>query len=268
MQDPKQSDLQQLTETVSRLSEAMAASERRRASMARMVRWIALSVIVMVVGAGYVVSDWAKVYASQMPSWNQIEGQIAAQPPSLNGILMSLGATKEMQGAIVKALQSAATIATVETNSYLACRNTPAEERQGRLCYAKTQVDDLGEFFLDDDGKLPVPPGPGSSPEQQGAYGKKLMEATLMATGQSIVDAAVLLHRVRRDSDLVRNTVDSVGGVEKLMGGINHELQQLNRLMVAIPAMANEMHVMNGQMSVMSHGVGSTLGRMGNVIPW
>ena len=261
-------DLQQLTETVQRLSEAMAASERRRESMARMVRWVSLSVIVMVVGAGYVVSDWARVYASQMPTWNQIEGQISNQPPSLNGILQSLGSVKEIEGAIVKALQSAATIATIETQGYLECTNLSEEERGNRLCTSRTNVADLGDFFLDDSGKLPAPPGPGSSPQQQAAYGKKLMEGTLMSTGQVLVDAAVLLHRVRRDSDLARTTVDSIGGVEALMKGLNEELAQLNRLMVAIPAMANEMHVMNGQIGIMSHGVGSTMGRMGNIIPW
>ena len=263
-----QTDLQQLTDTVHRLSEAVAASERRRRTMAQAIRWASLSVIVVIAGIGYVASDWAKAYASQMPTWNQVEGQIANQPPSLNGILQSLGATREIQGAIVKALQSAATIATNETASYLACQNTPKEERKGRLCSAQTHVKDLGEFFLDDNGNLPAPPGPDASQPQQMAYGKKLMEATLMATGQSIVDAAVLLHRVRRDSDLVRSTVDSLGGVEKLTMGIYQELAKLNRLMTAIPAMANEMHVMNSQIGVMSRSVDSTMGRMGTIIPW
>ena len=32
--------------------------------------------------------------------------------------------------------------------------------------------------------------------------------------------------------------------------------------------MAGEMNVMNRQMSVMSYGVGSTMGRMGSIMPW
>lgn len=268
MSNQSQADLQQLTETVNRLSEALAASERRHTAMARALRWVSVSIVVIVVGAGYVASDWITAYANQMPSWKQIEGGISSQPPALNGILQGLGATSEMQGALVKAMQSAAAIAAIETNSYLACNSLPEEERKDRLCYSQTNVHDLGEFFLDENGALPVQPGPGASQEEQMAYGKRLMEAMLMATGQSIVDAGVLLHRVRRDSDLARQTVDSLGGVEVLMQGINAELAQLNRLMAAIPAMANEMHVMNRQMTVMSHGVGSTMGRMGTIMPW
>lgn len=268
MSNQTQTDLRQLTETVNRLSEALAASERRHSAMARTIRWVSISVVVMVTGVSYVASDWITAYASQMPTWNQIEAGISSEPPAIDSILQSLGATKEMQGALVKVMQSAASIAAIETNSYLACNSLPEEERKDRLCYSQTGVRDLGEFFLDENGELPVQPGPNASQQERMAYGKRLMEATLMATGQSIVDAGVLLHRLRRDSDLARQTVDSLGGVEVLMQGINSELAQLNLLMKAIPAMANEMHVMNRQITVMSHGVGSTMGRMGNILPW
>lgn len=272
MSHSEQTDLQQLTETVARLSEAVAAGERRQAAVSRSIRWVAMAVIVTIGGIAYTASDLVKAYAAQMMSWDGLEKSIAAQPPTLDGILQSLMNSTELQGALVKVLQSASTLAAIETKSYEQCvakRNQlPESERANVLCFSRASVEDLGEFYLGPDGRLPPPPGPGSTPADQMAYGKKLMEATLMAAGQVIVDGGALLHRVRRDSDLLRNTVDEIGGVPELLRGIEQKLGQLNNLMTAIPAMAAEMHVMNGQMSVMAHGVGSTMGRMGNIMPW
>jgi hypothetical protein len=98
---------------------------------------------------------------------------------------------------------------------------------------------------------------------------KKLMEGTFMAAGQTIIDGAVLVHRLRRDSDFLRGKViNQIGGTNDLLQGIKDELGRMNGMLVAIPAMANEMNAMNRQMSVMTHGVGSTMGRMGNMMPW
>ena len=167
MSNQTQTDLQQLTETVNRLSEALATSERRHSAMARAIRWASISIVVIVAGVVYVASDWITAYANQMPTWNQIEAGISNQPPAIDGILQSLGATTEMQGALVKVMQSAAAIAAIETNSYLACNSLPEEERQHRLCYSQTSVRDLGEYFLDENGELPTQPGPGASQQEQ-----------------------------------------------------------------------------------------------------
>ncbi len=100
------------------------------------------------------------------------------------------------------------------------------------------------------------------------AYAKKMMQGTLMAAGQAIVDGAALIHRLRRDSDLLRHTVNDIGGVNEALTGIEQELRMMNGALLSVPAMATEMNVMNRQMSIMSHGVGSTMGRMGNMMPW
>jgi hypothetical protein len=268
-----QTDLQQLTETVARLSEALAASERRQAAVARSVRWGALSLIVLVGAVAYAASDWLKAYADQVKNpWVAAEQQIAAQPPTLDQVLMSLMSSKEMQGAIVKVLQSAAMIGSQETVSYLQCEQErsqlPPAQQQKKLCFSKAAVEDLGMYFLDDDGKLPTPPGPSSSQQEQMAYATRLMEGTIMAAGQAVVDGAALVHRVRRDSDLLRKTVDDVGGVQEKLISIQRELHLMNAALLSVPAMANEMNVMNRQMSVMSYGVGSTMGRMGSMMPW
>lgn len=123
-------------------------------------------------------------------------------------------------------------------------------------------------YYLGTDGKLPLPPGPESSQRGQTAYATKLMEGTLMAAGQTVVDGAALIHRLRRDSDLLRRTVDDIGGVKEMLQSIQQELHLMNVALISVPAMANEMNVMNRQMSVMSYSVGSTMGRMGNIMPW
>ncbi len=97
---------------------------------------------------------------------------------------------------------------------------------------------------------------------------QEVMEGITMAGGQAIVDAAVLVHRLRRDSDYVRRKIHQVGGPDQVLRGIENELNRLNIAMAAVPAMANEMNVMNRQMSVMSYSVGSTMGRMGSIMPW
>nr|VFJ75655.1 MAG: hypothetical protein BECKFM1743A_GA0114220_108572 [Candidatus Kentron sp. FM]VFJ75773.1 MAG: hypothetical protein BECKFM1743C_GA0114222_108791 [Candidatus Kentron sp. FM]VFK22248.1 MAG: hypothetical protein BECKFM1743B_GA0114221_108471 [Candidatus Kentron sp. FM] len=269
MSTETRTDLRQLTETVERLGEALAASERRYSSIARAIRWFSLTVIVLVAGAGYAAFGGLGALASQSSSWRDIESQLSQHPPALDGILQSLGATKEIQGAIVKTLQSAATIAAMETDPLL---GECLKDTENRLCYSKTKVVDLGEFFLESNGELPTPPGPGSSEQDQQEYNKKLMESTLMAAGQSIVDAAVLLHRIRRDSDRFRQTVDKAGGADKMAHGIAYgikeELHYLNLALASVPHMVNEMHLMNEHMRVMGYSMGSTMGRMGSMMPW
>jgi hypothetical protein len=266
-------DLSQLTETVARLSEALAASERRHAAVARTVRWTSLTLVTLIGTAIYAGSDRIKAYAAQMmPSWDGHAQQMAQQPPTLDKILMSLMGSEGMEGALVKMLQSATMIGSAETMSHVRCMDErsrlPEAERDKVLCYSKTPVEDLGEYYLDASGKLPEPPDAGASQQQQMAYAQKMTAGTIMAAGQTLANAAVLLHRVRRDSDLLRRTVNDIGGVEQTLNGIKDELARMNVALRAVPVMAGEMGVMNQQMSVMSYSVGSTMGRMGNILPW
>jgi len=260
--------LQQLHETVTQLANALSASERRHAAMARTVRWGALAITTIMVTLAYISSDIFKAYASQVGFWDQVEKQISAAPPQLDGIMMSLMQTKELNAALVKVMQSASQIATVETPGYVKC--TEARENGDELCYASAAVEDLGEYFLDEQGQPPMPPATNDpmNPEYQ-QYMKKLMEGTFMAAGQTLIDGAVLVHRLRRGSDFLRGKViNQMGGTNELLKGIRDELSHMNGMMMAIPAMATEMNAMNRHMSVMSHGVGSTMGRMGNIMPW
>ena len=56
------------------------------------------------------------------------------------------------------------------------------------------------------------------------------------------------------------HTINDIGGVNETLTGIKQELRMMNGALLSVPAMANEMNVMNRQMSVMSYSVGSTMG--------
>jgi hypothetical protein len=84
-----------------------------------------------------------------------------------------------------------------------------------------------------------------------------------MAMGQVLVDGGTMLHCLRRDSDRLRGVVAS-NGLIQTMNEVHADLVGLNQTLSVVPAMANEMHVMNSSMATM----GSTMGKMGNIVPW
>jgi hypothetical protein len=98
---------------------------------------------------------------------------------------------------------------------------------------------------------------------------QQIVQMSLMkAVGSVLVDAGVLMHRVRQDSDLFRTAVQSIGGPNKLLEGIQGELHMMNGMLASIPVMATQMDAMTRQMGVMSYSVGSTMGRAGSWMPW
>jgi hypothetical protein len=270
-------DLEQLSHSVARLSEALAASERRHVAIARTMRWGALAFVVTL-GAGlYAASDWMKAYAAQLVPLGylgQMEQQMAGSPPQLNGVLQSLGQTSELNAAMVKILQSASMIAMLETGqpgsaeheSFVDCIRERGDDAD-KLCYADTVVQDLGEFYLNADGAPLTPPGPNASPEEQAKYQADVMAATMMAGGQVVVDMAALIHRLRRNSDALRGVI-SEQPVSKTLAAIQGELRSLNQTLTAVQAMAVQMDIMNRHMATMSYSMGSTMGRMGDFMPF
>ena len=71
--------IQQLSEAITQLGNTEVASERRRATMSRTVRWGALVLVVLVAAVVYAASHMIMTYADQQRWWNQIEGKIAHQ---------------------------------------------------------------------------------------------------------------------------------------------------------------------------------------------
>jgi predicted RND superfamily exporter protein len=90
---------------------------------------------------------------------------------------------------------------------------------------------------------------------------------------KGLAAAETLVLRLKQDSDVMRGRLNKeegsgLEGLENLQKTLGMELNRLNATLAAIPPMVNEMHEMNRQMSIMSYGVGSTMGRMGSIIPW
>ena len=261
--------LEQFTETIAQLSEALAASERRHAAFARTMRWTALALSVIVGGAIYAVSQQMAAYADQIDDyWSGMGRMMGQQPPSIESLLPSLATTDEIPGALVKVLQSAGLIASSEIESYRKCVEARANnpDQKDNLCHAQTSIEDLSQLFPPAP-KPPENPTPTQQEAYQAALANWMMQGTLMAGGQMVVDTATLIHRIRRDSDRFRGVIAQLGGVKETLASIQTELQRLNGALIAVPAMANEMNVMNRQMSVMSQSIGSTMGRMGSWLP-
>lgn len=62
--------------------------------------------------------------------------------------------------------------------------------------------------------------------------------------------------------------LEAVPRMADRMDSMTVAIAQMNQKMSAMPAMAVDMHQMNGKMGVMSYGVGSTMGRVGNMMRW
>jgi hypothetical protein len=101
-------------------------------------------------------------------------------------------------------------------------------------------------------------------------------QAVMSAVTGTAVDLGVLVARVRDDSDLIRNFVVSyVDDSNELLQKIGGELQLLNKTLASVPVMTanvntmtHQMGIMTADMNSMTHSMGSTMGRMGNWIPW
>ena len=100
------------------------------------------------------------------------------------------------------------------------------------------------------------------TPEQQEAIAMKAVVESAVGT---FVDAFVLMQRIREDSDVFRAAVI---GPEVALEGIGKELHLINGALSAVPVMATQMDLMNRNISSMSYSMGSTMGRMGNWMPW
>jgi len=84
---------------------------------------------------------------------------------------------------------------------------------------------------------------------------------------KSLANMLVLINRVKQDSDTVRIDNDVPAGSGLITTSIHDDLVLIHKALAAVPHMANEMHIMNMYMSVMSRDMDSTMGRMGRMMP-
>jgi hypothetical protein len=242
-------DNQQLAESLAALGDAASRSERRLERFERIFRWglVAFLICVTVVFAA-AFSSMNNAFAQRSPSGQEalLRGDNVVE--ALNNINASLESMRMMGMMMRMGMQSAVTEAMTPPENDPECQDPDTVLVHNLYCFAHAHTQKRAEALNTEIDQL--------SPEQRQQFAQ---EAVMIAAGSVIVDMGILTHRIKQDSDFWRTS-----GLK----GIKDELGKLNHMVTAIPVMANEMTVMNRQMSVMSHGVGSTMGRMGTWLPW
>lgn len=274
-EDQSQS-LEQLTKAVSQLAAALATSERRRSILSKRIRWTAASAVVMLaMGASMGFDHFKSAYAANGggapggDSCNTLDCQL--KPVSaffmmmnklMEGMVMSPDVHRYMYreyadfrakaDALSKNQASYAALAGGEELDMSRCEPSPAYDN----CPAgNQQCPGLVDSICDDARWI----------------GLALQKRFPALAGQTVVDMALVARRLRSDSDEFRDYLDSHDMADREGGPIAvvaQELHLMNQALRAVPIMASEMNAMNHQMSVMSYSVGSTMGRMGNIMPW
>jgi hypothetical protein len=220
-------DLQQLTATVAALAEALALGERRHERMARSLRRVGLILVALAVGASALLASRPEVALAAQTGLPQANDAVAALNNISNNLAV-LGMVGDTLRQTVPAIQKA-------------MMENPDVQKSVQV-YVKAQG-------------LPV------TQENLMAYAAP---AIFHSAATTMVDAVVLMQRIRDDSNRFR---DLVGGPTQALHGMERELAQLNMALASVPAMAMQMDLMNRNMASMTHSIGSTMGRMGSWMP-
>ena len=228
--DHQPTDIQALGQAVAGLNEALARSEKRYSHLARIVRWSMLGIVSLLAFAGFMIADQTGIAFAQkdVGSFPQATTAVDALN-NINGNLMVLGAVGKSLNEFMPAI------------------------KQGIM--QNKDVQQTVQNYFKENNLDPTP-------EQQEAIAMKLIVERAVGT---FVDAFVLMQRIRQDSDAFRAAVI---GPEEALEGIGKELNLMNGALSAVPAMAAQMDLMNRNISSMSYSMGSTMGRMGNWMPW
>jgi hypothetical protein len=222
-------DLQQLSQAVASLSEALARSERRHAHVARAMRWGALAVVSLIFVSGLVITGRAGIAHAQNPAGFPQASTAVEALNNINANLMVMGEMGKVLQQFSPAIKEAV-MSNPEVQQY------------------------VQDYFK----KNNLHP----SPEEQEAYAT---QAVVQSVVRTFVDTVVLLQRIRQDSNAFR---DFVTGPEDVLRGLKHELEIMNLALASMPPMAAQMDLMNRNMSSMTYSMGSTMGRMGSWMPW
>lgn len=222
-------DLQQLSEVVARLSDALARSERRHAHFARAMRWgVAAMVALLFVGGLLITGRVGIAHADNPAGFPQATTAVEALN-NINANLMVMGEVGKVLQAFAPAVKQAV-------------MNNPDVQKY------------VQDYFKENNLN--------PSPEEQEAYATQAIVQSVVST---FVDTVVLLQRVRQDSNAFR---ELVMGPSDALHSLGHQLEVMNLAMASIPPMAAQMDLMNRNMSSMSYSMGSTMGRMGSWMPW
>lgn len=235
-------DSPDLTATIDSLHAMLAASERRYASMAKFGRWVAIAFVAFVVLVASVGFNLMNVAQAVNGAGGMGQSGDACNPADIT--------TMQTQKC---ALQQVSTLFMTLNQLMTGMVQTPRVQEWMQDPRWSEVLERAKQQFL----QMGLPEAQAEAMARQVTFGGMVAE--------TVVNAGLLVNRIAEDSDAIREATKDRGGP---IGAISHELSKMNVVLAAIPAMATEMNVMNRQMSVMAYGVGSTMGRMGNVLPW
>ena len=265
--------LEQLIEAVGQLALTLDASERRRAALSKRIRWGAAAAVVMLVfGASISFDNFKSAYAANggtpgSGSCDTLDCQI--QPISeffqmMNGLMGGMMQSPDvrrymyqkygdLQAKVNEKQRSYAELTGAGSLDIMSCGQPSVYDQcpEG----GNQQCRDAVNTICGDDPWIK----------------QALRDRFPALAGQTVVDMALLVRRLRADSDEFRDYLNTHNMTDRKGGPIAvvaEELQLMNRALGAVPIMASEMSIMNRQMSVMSHSVGSTMGWKGNNMPW
>jgi len=234
-------ELQQLVRDMGGI---LAASEQRTQRLEHTLRWALLGTLVaMALAAGVAIRPFGNAVAQGvMPPSKSVEEAL----DRINQNLMPLGMMGQMmQAGIMAAVREA----------QAAQKDPTIQSPLGHYTH-RYATEYLKTNHIASDQATPQ--------LMEQVYQQAIMEAT----GGILVDAGVLLARLRQDSDYFRRFLDRVGGPNEILSGIQGELHHLNLALASVPSMAANMSAMTQQMGVMSYSVGSTMGKAGSWMPW
>jgi hypothetical protein len=260
--------IDELRAVVLQLGNALALSERRTARLERVIRWGALTLLlVFALGLASAIRPFGVALAEQearSPSKSP-EQAIDRLTESLTGPRSTLGMMGMMVGNMLevgvrRAMTEAGDIPALSPEDCSPGVQLSSELEQARVTtplgfYVKC-------FFVKNDKENPTP--------------QDYQQAVVTAITGTAVDLGVLVARVRDDSDRIRNFIAHyVGDSEALLRQIGGELELLNKTLESVPVMTANVNTMTHQMGIMAadmnsmtHSMGTSMGRMGKWMPW
>ena len=307
MSEHKSDRIQDLQQVVAQLGATLAVSERRTRRLERTIRWGAIGAFA-VFGLTISFSFNILGNAFAQPDADNLQNSPSNVVEALNSINANLGGLGMMTQMMQVSIEGAIQRAWDEQNNNHKLMNELGESYDPKVVgsplgtyvekYTTQQCKKIKEMAADASEVQPGQPQGTDMMEFCNWYNNKLLPkmpltedsefsisedqrkefmalvwemyqgAIMTATGNVMVDTGVLMYRVRQDSDYFRGLVHNIGGPNKMLEGIRNELRALNGMMQAVPVMATRMDAMTAQMGVMSHSVGSTMGRAGSWMPW
>ena len=263
MTKPTDPDFNQLEETIAQLTAAIVAQEKRSIARANIIRWGAIALVAAAITISSIAFN--TVTNAQAQQSGGSSKKTGACDPMKPETMATQACTFEQTSQFFYTMNQlmVGMAQTEDVRRRIAQHPEWLEAARSRI------VDQMSEGNPEWRKKWD-----GCQKEQQDRQCQELLRmvegaANQMAFGslvaQTVVNAGKLVNRIREDSDEIRARTGHVGGP---VGAVALELERMNIALASVPAMVAQMDLMNRNMAAMSYSMGSTMGRMGSIMPW